>query len=112
MSLTKKKYACLGVNIKKKDGRGVGDDPQEIVTAMEDVWEEMKEKLSENGDLSDDLRKTFNANWPGEDDLGDILFGDYADFQSRIKYLDDETQQAYTDHLFQTGVIDFDSKTS
>ena len=50
----------------------------------------------------------FNTTWPGEDDLGNILFDNYADFASRVKYLDDETQQAYTDKLQQEGVIDIE----
>ena len=50
----------------------------------------------------------FNTNWPGEDDLGDILFGKYEDFKSRVKYLDDETQQQYTDKLYEEGVIDIE----
>ena len=36
------------------------------------------------------------------------MFGNYADFASRIKYLDDDTQQAYTDKLNELGVIEIE----
>ena len=54
------------------------------------------------------MRNLFNTHWPSEDDLGDILFGKYADFAARIGYLDDETQQEYTDKLAQEGIIDLE----
>ena len=50
----------------------------------------------------------FNSNWPGEDDLGDILFGKYADFSARVTNLDDTVQQEYTDKLADLGVIDLE----
>ena len=43
--LKERKFGCFGVNIKTKDGRGIGEDPGAIVDAMEDVWDELNEKL-------------------------------------------------------------------
>ena len=37
------------------------------------------------------LKEHFNTFIEGEDDLGDVIFGDSAeDFDSRVKFLDDE----------------------
>ena len=97
-----KRFSCFSTRkIKTKDGRGVGDDPAEIVKCMEDIWEELGEKLQETelDNEANEMRNLFNTHWPSEDDLGDILFGKYADFAARIGYLDDETQQEYTDKL-------------
>ena len=107
--LKERKFGCFGVNIKTKDGRGIGEDPGAIVDAMEDVWDELNEKLESDSDgLAGELRQMFNTNWPNEDDLGEILFGKFEDFKSRVKYLDDETQQQYTDKLYEEGVIDIE----
>ena len=54
------------------------------------------------------MRNVFNTHWDGEDDLGDILYGKYADFSARVKYLDDDTQQQYTDKLYEEGIIDIE----
>ena len=106
-----KEFSCFYTRkIKTKDGRGVGDDPGDIVDAMEDLWPELTAKLIEEElkDESDKLRELFNTHWPQEDDLGDILFGKYADFAARIKNLDDDTQQEYTDKLAGEGIIDLE----
>ena len=42
----KKRFECFCTRkIKTKDGRGIGDDPNGIVDAMEDIWDELNGKL-------------------------------------------------------------------
>ena len=38
---------------------------------------------------AEELREHFNTLINDEDDLGDILFGEPDDFDSRVKFLDD-----------------------
>ena len=45
------------------------------------------------------MKDHFNNFVEGEDDLGDKLFGDWEDFDSRLKYMDDDAVKKYTDEL-------------
>ena len=56
-----KKYSCFCCNIKTKDGRGIGDDPSSIVDAMEDIWDELNEKLEGEDQMATDLKEIFNT---------------------------------------------------
>ena len=56
-----KKFSCFAVNIKTKDGRGIGDDPGAIVDAMQDTWDELKEKLDAEDQMATELREMFNG---------------------------------------------------
>jgi len=88
-------------------GRGIGDDPNDIVDAFEPKWDDLAEKL-ENDDsgLKDEMKDFFNKLIPGEEDLGDILFGDFESFADRVKLLDTEKKQAYTDELQRQDIIE------
>ena len=83
----------LRINAKPKSGRGFSDaSAAEVVECLVDVWDDLKEKLDGlEGDDADNVKSHFNGYIPGEDDLGDILFGTADDFQARVKFLDDET---------------------
>ena len=99
--MSEKKYTEYGVKIKIDDTRAVGTDPGQILEAMEEVWSELQGKLNgmEEGEKTE-LQDNFNNLIDGEDDLGDILFGaDFTSFEKRIKALDGDNQQKYTDAL-------------
>ena len=101
MGLTKLKVAA-----KVKSGRGSADATA-VVDALTEVWDDVQAAL---GELSEEARAEikdhFNNHIDGEDDLGDILFGTSDDFDSRVKFLDDEVQKKYTDELVAQGVIE------
>ena len=58
-----KKFGCFFTRkIKVKDGKGVGDDPNAIVDAMEDIWEELQEKLEADSEgMVEELKEYFNT---------------------------------------------------
>ena len=58
--------------------------------AFESHWDDFQEQLEKYKETADDLRAYFNYLIDGEDDLGDILFGDYDDFRNRVAILDAE----------------------
>ena len=101
MGLTK-----LKVNAKVKSGRGSADAAA-VVDALTEVWEDVQTALNKlTQDEADAIKDHFNKFIDGEDDLGDALFGTSEDFDSRVKFLDDEVQKKYTDELVEQGVID------
>ena len=101
MGLTK-----LKVNAKVKSGRGSADAAA-VVDALTEVWGEVQTALSKLSDGErDDIKKHFNEYVENEDDLGDSLFGSAEDFDSRVKFLDDEVQKKFTDELVAQGIID------
>ena len=109
--MSEKKYTEYGVKIKIDDTRAVGTDPGQILEAMEEVWSELQAKLNgmEDQDEKTGLQEHFNNLIGGEDDLGDILFGaDFPSFEKRIKALDDESQQKYTDDLQERDILQND----
>ena len=54
------------------------------------------------------LRAHFNEKIDGEDDLGDMLFGDNDEFDSKIKFLDEAVLKQFTEEIIATQVIDKD----
>ena len=88
MGLTK-----LKIKAKVKDGRG-NQDATVVIECCIEVWDDLQEAL---GKLKEEEKKEiedhFNAFIEGEDDLGSILFGSAEDFDSRVKFLDDEVQK-------------------
>ena len=52
------------------------------------------------------LRDHFNSFDQDNDDLGDILFGDFNDFEQRINLMDEEAASAYTNELQIQEVIE------
>ena len=53
-----------------------------------------------------EFRAHFNSVVEGEDDLGGILIGSWEDFQSRMKFLDDDATEEYTQELLAQEVLD------
>ena len=94
MGLTK-----LKVNAKVKSGRGSADAAA-VVDAMTEVWDDIQTSLAKlTPEESEAIKNHFNSFIEGEDDLGDCLFGTSEDFDSRVKFLEDEVQKKYTDEL-------------
>ena len=54
------------------------------------------------------MKAFFNELIPGEDDLGTILYGDYSEFADRVKLLDDNNKQIYTDALQDHEIIEIE----
>ena len=57
-------------------------------------------------DEQDALKDHFNSLIDDEQDLGDILFGSNDGFESRIKFLDDDVVEEYTEEMLIQGVLD------
>ena len=56
------------------------------------------------------MKAFFNELIPGEDDLGTILYGDYSEFADRVKLLDDNNKQIYTDALQDHEIIEIEKE--
>ena len=67
---------------------------------LESEWDTLQNKLKEDpSNLRDDMIEFFNTLIPGEDDLGDHLYGDYETFKERVKILENDHKQKFTDTL-------------
>ena len=99
-------FTKLKVSAKVKSGRGSADATA-VVEAMMDAWEDLQEAINK---LSEEEKKEiedhFNTFIDGEDDLGSILFGSAEDFDSRVKFLDDEVQKQYTEEIKAKEIIE------
>ena len=80
------------------------EDP--VIEALYDNWDEIQGALEEQ---RYEIIDHFNGLIEGEDDLGEILFGDKEDFKARVGFLDDKNLETFRDALFNSGVIDSDS---
>ena len=99
-------FGKLKVKAKAKSGRG-SVDAAACIDAVKNTWGDLQAAIatmSENE--KDQLKDHFNGLIEDECDLGDILFGSADDFESRLKFLDDEVQQEYVDELIKQEVID------
>ena len=100
------KFAQLKVAAKTKAGRGSAD-AQAVIEALKDSWDDLAEAIKNmSGTDQESLKDHFNKFDSENDDLGDILFGSYDDFESRMTMLDTEAQNAYTNELKSQEVID------
>ena len=50
-------------------------------------------------DEQNEFRNHFNSVVEGEDDLGGILIGSWETFESRIKFLDEDATDEFTEEL-------------
>ena len=99
-------FGALKVKAKAKSGRG-SVDAKAVIDCMKDAWDELQTAISNiSEEEQQQLKDHFNGFIDGEDDLGDILFGTAEDFDSRVKFLDDEVQKKYTDEIKAQEVID------
>ena len=61
-----------------------------MLESLFENWDELRQMLEEKPeDEQEAIKDHFNRLIEDEDDLGDQLFGDADDFESRIKFLDD-----------------------
>ena len=99
-------FGKLKIKAKVTLGRGA-IDATVILKALQDHWSELQYAIK---DLPEDEQNEFKAHFDqvveGEDDLGAILFGSWDEFDSRMKFLDEEATQEYTDELLAQEVLD------
>ena len=99
-------FGKLKVKARCKAGRG-SIDAVAVIDAVVNTWGDLRNAIDElKPEEKDQLREHFNNLIDDETDLGEILFGTADDFESRLKFLDDEIQQQYTDELIAQEVID------
>ena len=99
-------FGKLKVKARCKKGRGAVDAAA-VIDAVMNTWGNLQEAINAMGaEDQQELREHFNNLIEGEDDLGDALFGTADDFDSRLKFLDDDCQQQFTDELIAQEVID------
>ena len=78
-----------------------------MIEALKDSWDDLSEAIKNMSPADQEsLRDHFNKFDDDNDDLGDVLFGSYEDFESRMTMLDTETQNSYTNELKTQEVID------
>ena len=74
-----------------------------------EMWESLQEKLKTmEENENEELCTLFNnliEPYSAHDDLGDILFGDFESFKTRIDGLEAGNQQIYTDALQEHGIV-------
>ena len=99
-------FGKLKVKARCKKGRG-SVDASAVIDAVMNTWGDLQEAIAgmDKPD-QDELREHFNNLVEDEGDLGDVLFGTADDFESRLKFLDDDVQQQFTDELIAQEVID------
>ena len=99
-------FGKLKVKAKAKSGRG-SVDAAAVIDAVMNTWADLQKAITAMDPSDQDaLKEHFNSCIDGEADLGDILFGSADEFESRLKFLDDEVQQQYTNELIAQEVID------
>ena len=82
-------------------------DSSAVVEAMKDSWSELGAAIRNMNEADQKmLRDHFNSFDQDNDDLGDILFGDFNDFEQRINLMDEEAASAYTNELQIQEVIE------
>ena len=54
------------------------------------------------------MKKYFNNLFP-EENLGNLLFGEFKDFESRVELLDKEMKQSFTDALQTEELIELET---
>ena len=80
-----------------------------IFDAIQNHWDELQEALAtlpENEKT--EFISHFNSCIEGQEDLGDILFGNKDDFRSRLSFLDDEVADDFAQELLAQEVLDKD----
>ena len=101
------KYAEHGVKVKIGSTRAVGEDYNQILDAMSEVWSTLQDKLNSMGESEqEELKENFNKAIPDNDDLGDILFGsDFPSFKKRVENLKDPLPQEYMNMLVESELV-------
>ena len=99
-------FGKLKVKARCINGRG-SVDASAVIDAVKNSWSDLQDAIAGLDEAEQvELRNHFNDCIEGETDLGDILFGSADDFESRLKFLDDEVCEEYTEELMAQEVID------
>ncbi len=99
-------FKKLNVKAKSKNGRG-SLDAAAIEDAVKESWDDLSEAIRNlDDDEQERLKNHFNSLAEDENDLGDILFGDQADFEARLVNLDDAVKKQYFEALVSEEVLD------
>ena len=89
-------FRKLKVKAKVTIGRGT-IDAQVIMNALKDHWVELQYAIADlPSDEQEEFKTHFNEVVDGEEDLGEVLFGSYDAFESRMKFLDESATEEYT----------------
>ena len=92
MGFTKLKIRCKV----HTPGRG-HVDAFVVIKALKEHWKELHAALEAMPEEERDAFKDhFNNCIEGEQGLGTVLFDSYDNFESRIKFLDEDLQEEYT----------------
>ena len=85
-------------------------DATAICEALYEQWDALKAAIQELPvEEQKELRDHFNDKIEGEDDLGDMLFGDDDEFDSKIKFLNEAVLKQLTEEMITTQLIDKDA---
>ena len=101
----KGQFACFKVKAKKNAGRG-SENAAAVVEGLSSQWDDLQELLEEKEDKRTELIEYFNGFIEGEDDLGNILYGDFQTFGDRVKFLDDTIADKYVDEIKRLDIIE------
>ena len=100
------KIKCVLGGGRLKATRGSADSGA-VVEALKDSWQDLQNAIKNmNESDKQELKDHFNGFDEDNDDLGDILFGDFNDFEQRINLMDDAASTAYTNELQAQEVIE------
>ena len=104
-----KKFGCFKVKTTIRNGRGgVGAEPYLIVGAIDPIWEDLQENFEKDKATAKEMKEYFNNLFPKEN-LGNLLFGEFKDFESRVELLDKEMKQSFTDALQTEELIEVET---
>ena len=72
----------------RKKGRGGNPDAYALKGELVGAWEQWEDKIEElSKEEQEQIKTKYNSFIDGEDDLGDILFGDSIIFEVRLTQL-------------------------
>ena len=99
---------CHGVpKLKRKapHGRGIKDAKTIMDTVMNN-WDDLVEDLQKLSDEDQNtIKEHFNSLIAGEEDLGDLLFGEMNDFKQRIEFLQEDDYDTYAKEIENEEII-------
>ena len=104
------KFCKIGLKKKAKSGRGTVD-AEAVIEAMKDCWAELAAAIDNNMSKNEqaEMLNHFNGLFEDCDDLGEVLFGSYEDFEMRINMLDANQKATFCNELQEQEIINFDA---
>ena len=105
-------FGKLKVKCRMRGARGTAD-ANSIFRVVIESWKDLHEATSNlSPEEQQAVKDHFNNLIDGEDDLGDILFGDDQDgadeFEQRVIQLDSPLQSKYAEELVNAEIIDIE----